>query len=82
MNKAERIDYYDNLLQENTDRVLNGLPPTEEYRRLDALTEICMARIEAADTHNDDGVVEVENEVIDFVDAFERLLGSELLTVH
>lgn len=80
MNTAKRIDYYDNLLQENTDRVLNGLPPTDEYRRLDALTEKCMARIEAADTHNDDGVVEVE--VIDFLDAFERLLGSELLTVH
>ncbi len=81
MTNAERIRYYDELLEENAERMMRGLPPTEEYRRLDALTEKCMGRIEE-DSGSDDGVVEVENEVIDFLDAFERLLGPELLTVH
>jgi hypothetical protein len=33
--RATRIKYYDDLLEENTERAMRGLSPTEEYKRLD-----------------------------------------------
>ena len=79
MNRTERIKYYDDLLEENTERVMKGLLPTPEYKRLDDLTDKCMAQIEAEYTEN---FVAMEAEVMDFLDAFERLFGARLLEVH
>ena len=75
-----RAKYYDDLLEENTKLVMRGLPPTAEYKRLDYLTEKLLA-------HDAEGVGEVAiamevEEVMDFLGAFERLLGPELMEVN
>lgn len=85
MNTVDRIRYYDDLLEENTERALKGLAPSEEYKRLDYLTEKFMEQIDAEGTEGEEGVVAVvaaEAEVMDFLGAFERLLGPELLEVN
>jgi hypothetical protein len=75
---AGRIKYYDDLLEENTERVMQGLPPTEGYRRLDDLIGKCMLE---SDTSQNDGVA-IATDVMDFLGAFERLLGSILPQVN
>jgi hypothetical protein len=82
--KEQQNNYYDDLLNENTERALRGLPPTEEYKRLDSLTDKFMTQIEAESTLNGDGTLDDEEaaiavEVLEFLGAFERLLGPELL---
>src|ERR1700681_1483293 len=42
-NRAERVKYYDDLLERNTELAMKGLPPTGEYKRLDYLTEKLLA---------------------------------------
>jgi hypothetical protein len=79
--RAARIKYYDDLLEENTDRAMRGLPPTEEYKRLDSLTAKFMTQIDAEGTLDEEGVA-IEVEVLDFLGAFERLLGPELLELN
>ena len=81
MNRAARIKYYDDLLEENTERATRGLPATEEYKRLDYLTDKFMTQIEAGDTLDKEGVA-IEVEVLEFLGAFERLLGPKLLEVN
>jgi hypothetical protein len=70
------------LLAENAERAMMGLPLTKEYKRLDYLTDKVMAQIEVADAEDVEGVATVDEEVMDFLDAFERLLASQLLVVH
>jgi hypothetical protein len=82
VNSAERIKYYDNLVDENAERVLNGLSPTAEYRRLDSLIEEFMTRIEAEETGNAEEVIALQADVMDFLAAFERLFGAKLLEVN
>jgi hypothetical protein len=82
VNTVDRIRYYDDLLEENTERALKGLAPSEEYKRLDYLTEKFMEQIDAEGTEGQEGVVAAEAEVMDFLGAFERLLGPELLEVN
>jgi hypothetical protein len=79
--RAARIKYYDDLLEENTDRAMRGLPPTEDYKRLDYLTAKFMTQIDAEGTLDEEGVA-IEVEVLDFLGAFERLLGPELLELN
>jgi hypothetical protein len=79
--RAARIKYYDDLLEENTDRAMRGLPLTEEYKRLDYLTAKFMTQIDAEGTLDEEGVA-IEVEVLDFLGAFERLLGPELLELN
>jgi hypothetical protein len=78
VDREQKIRYYDDLLEENTRRVMNGLSPTQEYMRLDYLTEKLLAPevglIGGVDT-------EVE-EVVDLLGAFQRLLGPKLLEVN
>jgi hypothetical protein len=81
LNRAARIKHYDDLLEENMERAMRGLPPTEEYKRLDYLTDKFMTQIEAEGTLDKEGV-EIEVEVLDFLGAFERLLGPELLELN
>ena len=81
MNRAARIKYYDDLLEENTERATRGLPATEEYKRLDYLTDKFMTQIEAEGTLDEEGVA-IEVEVLEFLSAFERLLGPQLLEVN
>lgn len=81
MKRAARIKYYDDLLEENTDRAVRGLPPTEEYKRLDYLTDKFMTQIEFEGTLDEQGAA-IEVEVLDFLGAFERLLGFQLLEVN
>jgi hypothetical protein len=81
---AQRSNYYEALIEENTQRVMRGLPPTAEYKRLDYLTDKFMTQIEAESTLNGDGTLDDEEaaiavEVLEFLGAFERLLGPELL---
>jgi hypothetical protein len=76
-------NYYDALIEENTQRAMRGLPPTEEYKRLDSLTDKFMTQIEAESTLNGDGALDDEEaaiavEVLEFLGAFERLLGPNL----
>lgn len=78
MNRAARINYYDDLLEENTQRAMKRLPLTEEYKRLDHLTHKLMAQIDAGGTLDE----EMEFEVMDFLGAFERLLGPQLLEIN
>jgi hypothetical protein len=79
--RATRIKYYDDLLEENTERAMRGLPPTEEYKRLDYLTDKFMTQIEAEGTLDEEGEA-IEVEVLEFLGAFERLLGPQLLEVN
>jgi hypothetical protein len=79
--RATRIKYYDDLLEENTERAMRGLPPTEEYKRLDYLTDKFMTQIEAEGTLDEEGVA-IEVEVLEFLGAFERLLCAQLLEVN
>ena len=81
MKRAARIMYYDNLLEENTERAMRGLPPTEEYKRLDYLTDKFMTQIDFGGTLDEEGAA-IEVEVLDFLGAFERLLGPQLLEVN
>lgn len=81
MKRADRMKYYDDLLEENTERVMQGLPPTEEYRRLDDLIGKCIGESDAGGYEQQDGVA-IETEVMDFLGAFERLLGSTLMQVN
>lgn len=74
MNRVARINYYDDLLEENTQRAMKRLPPTEEYKRLDYLTDKLMTQIDAGGALDE----EIEVEVMDFLGAFERLLGPQL----
>jgi hypothetical protein len=78
VNRAARINYYDDLLEENTQRAMKRLPLTEEYKRLDYLTDKLMAQIDAGGTLDE----EIEFEVTDFLGAFERLLGPRLLEIN
>ena len=78
MNRAARINYYDDLLEENTQRAMKRLPPTEEYKRLDYLTDKLMTQIDAGGALDE----EIEVEVMDFLGAFERLLGPQLSEVN
>ena len=78
MNKARRINYYDDLLEENTQRAMKRLPPTQEYKRLDCLTDKLMTQIDAGGALDE----EIEVEVMDFLGAFERLLGPQLSEVN
>ena len=78
MNGAQRAKHYDDLLEENTQRVMNGLLPNEEYMRLDYLTE----KLLAPDGGCVGAVAMEAEEVMDFLGAFERLLGPELLNVN
>jgi hypothetical protein len=77
LNRAARIKHYDDLLEENMERAMRGLPPTEEYKRLDYLTDKFMTQIDAEGTLDEEGAA-IEVEVMDFLGAFERLLGPEL----
>jgi hypothetical protein len=79
--RAARIKYYDDLLEENTDRAMRGLPPTEEYKRLDHLTDKFMTQIDFRGTLDEEGAA-IEVEVLDFLGAFERLLGPQMLEVN
>ncbi len=80
VNRALRAKYYDDLLEENTKLVMRGLPPTAEYRRLDYLTEKLLAQDVEGVGH---GAIAMDaEEVMDFLGAFERLLGPELLNVN
>jgi hypothetical protein len=79
--RAARIKYYDDLLEENTERAMRGLPPTEEYKRLDYLTDKFMTQIDFEGTLDEEGAA-IEVEVLDFLGAFERLLGPQLLEVN
>ena len=81
MKRAARIKYYDDLLEENTERAMRGLPPTEEYKRLDYLTDKFMTQIDAGGSLDEEGAA-IEVEVLDFLGAFERLLGPQLLEVN
>jgi hypothetical protein len=74
VNRVARINYYDDLLEENTQRAMKRLPPTEEYKRLDYLTDKLMTQIDAGGALDE----EIEVEVMDFLGAFERLLGPQL----
>jgi hypothetical protein len=74
---AHRSNYYDALIDENTERAMKGLPPTDEYKRLDFLTDKFMAQIEVDGVLDNEGVA-ISAEVLEFLGAFERLLGSEL----
>jgi hypothetical protein len=78
VNRAARTNYYDDLLEENTQRAMKRLPPTEEYKRLDYLTDRLMTQIDTGGTLDEEGVA-IEMEVMDFLGAFERLLGPQLL---
>jgi hypothetical protein len=75
---AQTTNYYDALIEENTERAMRGLPPTEEYKRLDSLTDKFITQIEVAGTLNDEEAA-IAVEVLEFLGAFERLLGPELL---
>jgi hypothetical protein len=77
VNRAARSNYYDDLLEENTQRAMKRLPPTEEYKRLDYLTNKLMTQIDEG-TLDEEGV-SIEVEVLEFLGAFERLLGPQLL---
>ena len=77
MRTAHRSNYYDALIDENTERAMKGLPPTDEYKRLDFLTDKFMAQIEVDGVLDNEGVA-ISAEVLEFLGAFERLLGSEL----
>ncbi len=58
---------------------MRGLSPTDEYMRLDYLT----GKLLAHDTGRIAGeTVAVDAEVIDFLEAFGRLPGPQLLTVN
>ena len=83
MRTTQTANYYDALIEENTQRVMRGLPPTAEYKRLDSLTDKFMTQIEAESTLDVAGTLNDEEaaiavEVLEFLGAFERLLGSEL----
>jgi hypothetical protein len=80
VNRAQRDRYYDDLLEKNTELVMRGLPPTAEYKRLDYLTEKLLAH-EAGCIGGGAVAMEAE-EVMDFLGAFERLLGPALLEVN
>jgi hypothetical protein len=73
----QRRNYYDALLDENTERVMKGLPPTAEYKRLDHLTDTFITQIEVHGTLDHEGAA-ISGEVLEFLGAFERLLGSDL----
>ena len=74
---TQTANYYDALIEENTQRVMRGLPPTDEYKRLDSLTDKFMTQIEVAGTLHNEGAA-ISAEVLEFLGAFERLLGPEL----
>jgi hypothetical protein len=76
VNRAARAKYFDDLLEENTERAMRGLPPTEEYKRLDSLIDKFMTQIEGEDTLDESAAIEAE--VLEFLGAFERLLGPNL----
>jgi hypothetical protein len=59
---------------------MRGLPPTEEYKRLDYLTEKLLAH--DAEGIGDDGAAIEAGGVMNSLRAFERLLGTELLEVN
>jgi hypothetical protein len=80
VNRAQRDRYYDDLLERNTELVMRGMPPTAEYKRLDYLTEKLLAHDAG---FIGDGAVAIEaEEVMDFLGAFERLLGPELFQLN
>jgi hypothetical protein len=79
--RAAKINYYDDLLEENTERAMRGLPPTEEYKRFDYLTDKFITQIEAEGALDEEDVL-IEVEVLEFLGAFERLLGAQLLEVN
>jgi hypothetical protein len=67
--------------KKNTERAMRGLPPTEEYKRLDYLTDKFMTQIDFEGTLDEEGAA-IQVEVLDFLGAFERLLGPQLLEVN
>jgi hypothetical protein len=73
----QRSNYYDALLEENTERAMTGLPPSAEYKRLDHLTDKFMTQIEVDGTLDHEGAA-ILGEVLEFLGAFERLLGPDL----
>ncbi len=79
MNRAQRAKYYDDLLEKNTELVMRGLPPTVEYKRLDYLTEKWLVQ-DASGVEGDETAI--ESEVLDFLGAFERLLGPVLVEIN
>jgi hypothetical protein len=74
---AQRSNYYEALIEENAERAMRGLPPTAEYKRLDSLTDKFMRQIEVDDTLDHEGAA-ISAEVLEFLGAFERLLGPNL----
>jgi hypothetical protein len=79
--RAARIKYYDDLLEQNTERAMRGLPPTEAYKRLDYLTDKFMTQIDAGGDLDEEGAA-IEVEVLEFLGAFERLLGPQLFEMN
>ncbi len=79
MNRAQRAKYYDDLLEKNTQLAMRGLPPTVEYKRLDYLTEKWLVQ-DAQGAEGDEAAI--ESEVLDFLGAFERLLGPVLVEAN
>ncbi len=76
VNRAQRVKYYDELLEKNTELVMRGLPPTDEYMRLDYLTGKLLAHDEQKPEDDDTAIAA---EVLEFLCAFERLLGPALV---
>jgi hypothetical protein len=69
----ETIAYYDAMLQENTERNREDLPPTAEYKRLSDMVDAITAQLkEQGVAPDDETLMAVPKEVADFMEAIDR----------
>jgi hypothetical protein len=69
----ETIKYYDAMLQEHSQRVEDGVPPTAEYKRLSDFVDSITKQLEEQGlTEDDEGRISYPKEVGDFLEAFDR----------